>query len=220
MTTKPHLSQDQMEEGEQVDCVSDEEESEYWARRMGRRVWSQVVPEPDPCLFPATESEEMVYWFRPDQAGAHTYTRLHTLSCRWLTFLLAWRQRRDGDSDRDEPTGRQLTALGLHKCLGGDRVVMELERDIVRLQAYTGQRLGEEDERFLASNSEERIMVGGCYKSLAIIFRSVRSQFFINADVVRERLLSENENYYQKLYSELSPSIGEFHVTVDQLLKI
>ena len=62
--------------------------------------------------------------------------------------------------------------------------------------------------------------MGGCYQALALVFTSAKSQLFINPQVARERLLSENENDYHSLHARLSPSIEKFQASVDDLENI
>ena len=92
-----------------------------------------------------------------------------------------------------------------------EQVISEIERDIARLQSFTGLQF---------CRSAERKVVGGCYKALAFIFQSAKSQFFISPDLVHERISTENGKYYKNLCSKLSVFIEEFHVSVEELRKL
>ena len=95
--------------------ISDDDESQYWARRLGRRVSSKVLVEVDPCLFPQTDTESLVYWYSPAQTGdSDSYSQLQHLSCRLTSLFSAWRERRQTDGP-----GR-VSGLGLQLCLGGE----------------------------------------------------------------------------------------------------
>ena len=234
-----------MEEGDGDDLldyyISDDDESEYWARRLGRRVCSGMMVSPASCLFPHSDWESEVYWFSPDLSQAES-TSLHLLrlSSRVLTFFRAWRLRRDDGCEE-----RRLTAANVAKCLGGQETIARVETDIKRLQSCISQRihrelreifpsvlpaevlerisvevLKEEHDTFLAFSQEEKREVGECYQALALVFTSAKSQFFINPEVARERLLSENENHYHNLHARLSPSIEKFQTSVGNLENI
>ena len=223
--------------------ISDEEECDYWARRLGRRVSSGMLVRPASCLFPENDWESEIFWTRPDLSqGESEPSFLHLLqfSSRVLTFFKAWRRRRDGGCEE-----RRLTAENVEKCLGGEETIARLKTDIKRLQSSISQRLQrelaaifhtvlppevlerisaevlrEEGDTFLALSPEQRREVGGSYQALALVFTSAKSQFFINPEVARERLLSENENYYHNLHARLSPSIEKFQASVDNLENI
>ena len=234
--------------------ISDDSESEsdYWARRLGRRVQSPMLVRPDSCLFPGSDWESEVYWFRPDLSqGDTTHLHLLPLSSQVLTFFKAWRLRRDGGCEEREERGlcekcpgcnRRVTAENLEKCLGGEETITLIERNIKRLQSSISQRIqreltailptglppevlqrislevmAAEHDTLLAFNPEQRREVGGCYQALALVFTSAKSQFFINPQVARERLLSENENYYYNIRARLSPSIEKFQASVDEI---
>ena len=94
--------------------ISDDDESQYWARRLGRRVSSKVLVEA--CLFPQdTDTESLVYWYTPAQTGdSDSYSQLLHLSCRLTSLFSAWRERRQTDGP-----GR-VSGLGLQLCLGGE----------------------------------------------------------------------------------------------------
>ena len=100
--------------------ISDESESDYWARRMGRRVQGPGLVRPDRCLFPSSDWETEVYWYRPDlsQGGTVQLHHLLQLASRVLTFFKAWRLRRDGGCE-ERGAERGLC----EKCLGCDRRV-------------------------------------------------------------------------------------------------
>ena len=206
--------------------ISDDSESEsdYWARRLGRRVQSPMLVSPDSCLFPASDWESEVYWFRPDTTHLH----LLPLSSQVLTFFKAWRLRRDGGCEEREERGlcekcpgcnRRVTAKNVEKCLGGEETIALIERNIKRLQSGISQRIQREltaifatvlpaevlqrislevlkadHDTLLAFSPEQRREVGGCYQALALVFTSAKSQFFINPQVARERLSLLSEN--------------------------
>ena len=227
-----------------LDCyISDgEDESAYWARRLGRRLYpSPLLVSPASCLLPDNDWETEVFWFRPD-LGQTEATSLHLLqlASRVLTFFKAWRLRRDGGCQE-----RRATAENLEKCLGGEETVTGIERNTQRLhttislklqrqltaifptglppevlQRISLEVLKEEHEACLAFSPEQRREVGGCYQALTLLFTSSKSQFFINSEVARERVLSENENYYHSLRARLSPSIEKFQASVDDLENI
>lgn len=240
----------QMEDGDDLldyYISDDESESDYWARRLGRRVHSNglLASSPASSLFPDCDWESEVFWTRPSQdqgdpTTTTTTTHLLQLASRLLTFFKAWRRRRDGACEQ-----RRLTAANVEKCLGGEETITRLETDIKRLQSSIAQRvqrelstifptalpaevlerisaevLREEHDTLLALSPEQRREVGGCYQALALVFTSAKSQLFISPDVARERLLSENGNYYHNLHARLSPSIEKFQASVDNLENI
>ena len=87
---------------------SDESESEYWARRIGRRVSSQILVDPDCCLLPRWEGEEEVYWYRPGLTDSPSYPQLHRLASRMLTLMQACSSRRDAVCEQSEATENLL----------------------------------------------------------------------------------------------------------------
>ena len=235
----------QMEDGDELldyYISDDESESDYWARRLGRRVHSGLLASsPASSLFPDCDWESEVFWTKPSlDQGDPTTTTLLQLASRLLTFFKAWRRRRDGGCEQ-----RRLTAANVEKCLGGEETITQLETDIKRLHSSIAQRvqrelstifptalpaevleritaevLREEHDTLLAFSPDQRREVGGCYQALALVFTSAKSQLFINPDVARERLLSENGNYYHNLHARLSPSIEKFQASVDNLENI